>query len=557
VRRDDGLFGPEAEDAAPTPSPVGRFATRSLAVAAIIVATGFLGSRLLGLLRSVIIAEAFGTEPELDAYWVAFRLPDLVFQLLAGATLASAFIPTFAAIHTRQGEAAAWRLASSVLNLLLGATIVFAIVAFFLAPVLVPAMAPGLGEDTGRQEELTDLAVEMTRLMLISAVIFSVSGMFMGILNARRHFLTPALAPMFYNLSIIVAALVSNDVRGLAVGVVLGSLLHLLIQVPELRFAGMAYRLVADWKDVAVREVARLMGPRVLGLAATQVNFYFIGIFFASTLSAGAISALSFAWLITMTPLGVVGMAISTAAFPTLAEQAARRDVQLAATLRGTLRLIVFLSLPIGAGIALLARPLVVVLLQRGAFDTTSTDLTAEALVYYAPALFAHGGIEILSRGFYATGDTKTPVVFAVTSMVVNIVLAALLVDAMELRGLALALSTATTLEFVMLFLGLRSRVPLLTGEHLLRDLWRMVLCTAIMAITVIIALVALVEGARLEPGRTLDALLILAVGGSLGALTYFATTHLLGLEEPAVMLRRVGGLLGLGAPRDKGQGTT
>jgi putative peptidoglycan lipid II flippase len=538
------LFGPEAEDAQPAPSSTGRFATRSLAIAALIVAAGFLGSRLLGLLRSVIIADAFGTEPELDAYWVAFRLPDLVFQLLAGATLASAFIPTFASVRTRDGDDAAWRLASSILNLLLGATVIFAVVAFFMAPILVPAMAPGLGEDTGQQEELTDLAIEMTRLMLVSAVIFCVSGMFMGILNARRHFLTPALAPMVYNLSIIAAALVSDDVRGLAVGVVIGSLLHLLIQVPELRFAGMAYRLVADWKDAAVREVARLMGPRVLGLAATQVNFYFIGIFFASTLSAGAISAISFAWLITMTPLGVVGMAISTAAFPTLAEQAARRDVQLAATLRSTLRLIVFLSLPIGAGIALLARPLVVVLLQRGAFDTTSTDLTAEALVYYAPALFAHGGIEILSRGFYATGDTRTPVTFAIASMFVNIILAAFLIDPMGLRGLALALSTATTIEFVLLFVTLRRRVPLLTEDHLLRGLWRMVIATALMAIAVIVVVVALVEGAGLDPDRTLDALLILLVGGITGAVTYFATIHLFGLEEPTIMLRRLTNIL-------------
>jgi putative peptidoglycan lipid II flippase len=406
-------------------------------------------------------------------------------------------------------------------------------------------MAPGLGEDSGRQEELTDLAIELTRMMLVSAVIFSVSGMFMGILNARRHFLTPALAPMFYNLSIIVAALVSDDVRGLAVGVVIGSLLHLLIQLPELRFAGMAYQLIADWKDAAVREVARLMGPRVLGLAAAQVNFYFIGIFFASTLNAGAISALTFAWLITMTPLGVVGMAISTAAFPTLAEQAARRDVQLAATLRSTLRLIIFLSLPIGAGIALLARPLVVVLLQRGAFDVTSTDMTAEALVYYAPALFAHGGIEILSRGFYATGDTKTPVVFAVVSMLVNVVLAAALVGPLELQGIALALSTATTLEFAMLFFALQRRIPLLTDDHLLRGLWRMALATAVMAVAVIVAVVTLVEGASLDPDRSLDALLILIVGGSVGAIAYLVTTHLFGLDEPAIMLRRLTAMRG------------
>ncbi len=278
MARDDGSGGASA------------FATRSLTVAALIVAAGFLGSRLLGLLRSVIIAQAFGTQPELDAYWVAFRLPDLVFQLLAGATLASAFIPTFAGVRARFGDDAAWRLASSVLNLVLLATAAFAVVAFLLAPKLVPLMAPGLGDGTGREQELNDLAVNLTRVMLVSPVLFAVSGMFMGILNARRHFLTTALAPMFYNLAIIGAALVSTDVKALAIGVVVGSALHLAVQLPDLRLAGMTYRLVADWRDRAVREVGALMAPRVLGLAATQVNFYFIGIFFASTLSAGAIS---------------------------------------------------------------------------------------------------------------------------------------------------------------------------------------------------------------------------------------------------------------------------
>ncbi|HEX5369266.1 MAG TPA: murein biosynthesis integral membrane protein MurJ, partial [Dehalococcoidia bacterium] len=399
------------------------FATPSLSVAALIVATGFMGSRLLGLLRSVIIAQAFGTRPELDAYWVAFRLPDVVFQLLAGATLASAFIPTFANVRARKGDEAAWKLASSVLNLVLIATIVFALIAFILAPKLVPLMAPGLKDEGGPNSDLQGLAVNLTRLMLISPVLFAVSGMFMGILNARRHFLTPALAPMFYNLSIIIAALISHDIHALAIGVAVGAALHLAVQLPDLHFAGMAYRFIADWRDRAVREVGTLMAPRVLGLAATQVNFYFIGIFFASSLGPGVISSLTFAWLVMMTPLGIIGMAISTAAFPTLADQAARGDEALAATLRGALRLIIFLSLPAGIGLALLAKPLVVVLLQRVAFDVQSSDITAQALMFYAPALFAHCGIEICSRGFYAMGDTKTPVGFAVLSMLINLTL--------------------------------------------------------------------------------------------------------------------------------------
>src|SRR3989304_2953261 len=187
-----------------------------LAAAAVVVAAGFLGSRLLGLLRSVVIADAFGTDPELAAYWVGFRLPDLIFQILAGAPLGAAFIPVFAR-RFRDTPAEAWRLASSVLNLVFIATFVLAMLGLLLAPVLVPVMAPGLSED------VRSLAVNLTRIMMLSPMLFAVSGMFMGILNARKHFLYPAIAPLLYNLSIIVAALVSDRVEGLAAGGVVGA----------------------------------------------------------------------------------------------------------------------------------------------------------------------------------------------------------------------------------------------------------------------------------------------------------------------------------------------
>ena len=192
----------------------------SLAMAASVVALGFLGSRLLGLLRTVVIAHQFGTSPDLDAYFVAFRIPDLIFQLLAGATLGSAFIPTFARVVADRGEREGWRLASGVLNLLFVATLFFAVLGLLLAPLIVPLTAPGLGDDAGQHAQLTSLAVDLTRIMMISPVLFAVSGMFMGILNARHHFLAPAFAPMFYNAAIIVGALVSNDVKVLALCVV-------------------------------------------------------------------------------------------------------------------------------------------------------------------------------------------------------------------------------------------------------------------------------------------------------------------------------------------------
>src|SRR5688500_8445899 len=280
------------EEPARSPGSLRRFLQRSatsqsVAAAAGVVALGFVASRLLGLVRSVVIARAFGTDPELSAYWVALRLPDLVFQLLAGATLSAAFIPTFSRVRMRNGEQASWELASSVLNLISLATAGIALVAFVVAPWLVPLLAPGLGEETARREELQALAVDLTRLMLLSPIVFGVSGMVTGILNARQHFLAPALAPLMYNLAIIIGALFLAEpfgVRGLALGVVAGSIGHLVVQLPALRAVGMRWTPALDLASSAVREVIRLMGPRIIGLAAVQLNFTVV-VFFASFVS--------------------------------------------------------------------------------------------------------------------------------------------------------------------------------------------------------------------------------------------------------------------------------
>ncbi len=516
-----------------------RLERPSLATAAVIVAAGFLGSRLLGVLRSVAIADAFGTSPELSAYFVAFRLPDLIFQLLAGATLGSAFIPTFARLFTKQSEEAAWRLASSVLNLVSLATIAFAVLGVLLAPLLVPAMAPGLGEETGQQAELRSLAVDLTRLMMLSPILFAVSGMFMGILNARHHFLFPAIAPIVYNLAIIVGALAFDNVHALAAAVVIGAALHLVVQVPALAIIGMRYRPVADWRDLSVREVGRLMAPRVLGLAAFQFNLL-ITVFFASTVSDEAISAVNFAWLIMMTPLGLFGMAISTAVFPTLAEQAVADRAELRRTLEQSLRLILFLTIPAAVGLMLLSEPLVAFLFQRGAFTETSTDITQGVVLFYAIGLFALAAVEILSRGFYALSDTRTPVVFAVVALVANLILSAIFVGPFEVRGLALAVSLATILEAALLFWTLRARLEGLDLRALGRSLGRTLIAVALMAEVVGFYLILLHQADHLNTGRLLDAFLALAGGGLLGGTVFLATARALRSEEMETLLRRL-----------------
>ncbi|MEX2159149.1 MAG: murein biosynthesis integral membrane protein MurJ [Dehalococcoidia bacterium] len=518
---------------------MGRLARPSLASAAAIVAAGFLLSRLLGVLRTVAIANTFGTSPELSAYLVGFRLPDLVFQLLAGATLGSAFIPTFARMFTKDGEEAAWRMARSVLNLVLLATIVFAVLGFIFAPLLVPAMAPGLGEDSGQQEELRSLAIDLTRIMMVSPVLFAVSGMFMGILNARHHFLFPAIAPALYNIAIIVAALAFDSVHALAWAVVIGAGLHLVVQVPALVAVGMRYKPEADWRDPEVREVGRLMAPRVIGLAAFQFNLL-ITVFFASTVSDEAISGITYAWLITLTPLALFGMAISTAVFPTMAEQAVANLRELRWTLEQSLRLILFLTLPCAAALMVLGGPLVSFVFKWGAFDAASRDLTQSALLYYAIGLFALAATEILSRAFYALRDTRTPVMFAVVAMAVNLVLSAALVHPFGIKGLALSVSLATIVEAALLFWTLRSRLEGLDLRAIGMSVGRTAVAVVLMVEVMGGYLVLLDQAGHLDMNTKLDSFLALAGASALGTVVFAWAARALRSEELETVLRRV-----------------
>ena len=500
-------------------------APSGIAGAAGIVALGFLGSRLLGLLRSVTIADAFGTDPELGAYWVAFRLPDLVFQLLAGATLSAAFIPVFARVSMHQGPDRAWLLASRVLNLISIATVVVAGVAFVFAPLLVPLLAPGLGETSGREAELGDLATDLTRLMLLSPIFFGISGMLMGILNARQHFLAPALAPMVYNLSIILSAVLLTGpfgIHGLAWGVVIGSVGHLAIQLSVLRRVGMRWSPSVDLRSEAVREVLKMMGPRVIGLGASQINFLVL-VFFASFVSDEAISGVNFAFLMMMLPVGVVGMAVATAAFPTFSKHAAAgRLDSLRNTLWRSLRAVLFLALPASALLIALAEPGVRILLERGAFDGGSTELVADALVVFGIGVFGHAGIEIVSRGFYALEDTRTPVQIAVGAMVLNVVLAFLLVGPFELRGLAAAASATAIIEFTLLVVLLRNRIGGFDRRGLADFGWRLALATGVM-LEVMLLMRVLLDAAELGIESTIGAIVTVIVVGATGVLTFVA----------------------------------
>ncbi len=494
---------------------------RQVARAATLVMVLFLLSRLAGLAREMLIGARFGTTAELDAYLAAFRVPDLLFQLIAGGALGSAFIPVFTGCLARQDLKGAWRLFSAVTTLVTIIMTGLAVLAGLSAPFLVRyVLAPGF---TAEQQQLT---VTLMRWMLVTPVIFGVSGIIMGVLNSFQHFLLPALAPVLYNLSLIAAAWFLAPrfgVYGLVIGVVVGAGLHLDIQLFGLWWYGARFYPLLGRHEASVREVGRLMAPRVLGLAAVQLNFW-INTLLASTLPAGSLSALNYAWLLMLLPQGIVAQGVATAAFPTFAALEARgRHGELRQILSQTLAGILFLSIPAATGLFVWRVPLVRMLLERGQFTPHSTQLTAEALAFYAFGLISHSVLEIVARAFYALHDTRTPVAVGVGSMALNALLSLMLRGPLAHAGLALANTLATTLETTLLLWLLARRLDGLEWSRPRTTIVRGGLSAAGMAILL-----------HWMARRWSDAPVVLLGAGGLvvGALSYLLAAALLRLPE-------------------------
>jgi putative peptidoglycan lipid II flippase len=448
---------------------------RTIARAAGVVMAGFVLSNLTGLAKWVLVSRAFGTSAQLDAFNAANRLPELLFSVMAGGALASAFVPTFTGLLTRKDRPGAWRLASAIANLVFLAMSAAAALAWLAAPWLVPhILAPGFAP------EETSLTVSLLRILLLSAVIFGLSGLLMGILNAHQHFLLPALAPTFLWLGWIVGVLFfapRTGIFGLAWGVVLGAAMHLVVQLPALRGRGGRYHLTLDLANPAVRQVGRLMAPRLVGQGVVQINFL-VNVILASSMAEGSLTSINYAFFIMLMPQAIIAQAIAIAALPTFSAQAAsgaldRMRTSLAATLRG----VFFLALPASLGLMLLRRPIVAMLFQHGAFDVQSTDLVAWPLLWFAAGLVGHSLVEIVARAFYALQDTKTPVLLGAGAMSINVALSLALAAAFRRwglaphGGLALANSIATALEATGLLLLMRRRLHGLAFERMHRGL--------------------------------------------------------------------------------------
>jgi putative peptidoglycan lipid II flippase len=404
-------------------------------------------SRLSGLLREVAISYRFGTGRELDAYLAANRVPDLVFQIVAGAAVASAFIPVYSAYLARDDREGAAAMVDTLFTLAVVALLPLIAVVVLLAPTIMTFLVPNF------PPEYQLLAANLSRIVLLAPLFFTIGCFCTSVLNAHGRFLLAALAPTCYNLGIIVGALLFSrwlGIYGLALGALTGSILFLLVQLPGLGIVGLSYRPRLFLSHRGVRDVGRLMGPRALGLAVTQVNFV-VTLYLASGIPGG-VAALNYAWILTMLPLGVFAMAISTAVFPSLAAQgAAENHRELRRMVDDALRFILFLTIPAIVGLIALSPAIVQLVFQRGEFTAQSTAMTADALRFYALGLLGMASVEIVTRAFYALHDTATPVKVAALGMAVNLLLGVTLVRVMGINGLALATAIASTVEATVL----------------------------------------------------------------------------------------------------------
>jgi putative peptidoglycan lipid II flippase len=443
-----------------------RAMTSRVARSASVIGVATMASRLLGVAREVVLAALFGAGTAMDAFNVAFRVPNLLRDLFAEGAMTAAFVPTFTRTLTTNGRDAAWRLGSLVINALLIVTGVLVVLGILFAEPITHAIAAG--DEFAAVPGKLELTAFLTRIMLPFLTTVAVAVAMMGMLNSLHRFFVPALSPAMFNVATILCAFVLVPVMprfglppiaAIAIGTLLGGLGQIAIQWPLLRKEGFRYRPVVDFHDPDLRQILRLMGPGTLGVAAVQINV-FVNTILATSQQEGAVSWLSYAFRLMYLPIGLFGVSIATASLPDISRHAARADsTAMRRTISSGLRLMLMLNVPATIGLIALAGPIVSFLLERGRFTSLDTAATAAALTFYAPGLLGYSAVKIASPSFYSLGDARTPVTISVMTVVANLVLNITLAEILGYKGLALGTALAAMLNAGALLVLLSRRL--------------------------------------------------------------------------------------------------
>ncbi len=511
-----------------------RKRSRHLVRSTAMVSFLFLISKGISLVQTFVIARAFGIGSEWDAYVAASRIPDTITLLLGGGALGYAFIPVFSGFLAKGEKTNAWKLASHVVNTMFLLALIASIMAFIFTPQLMQnVIAPSFPPET------VALSVELMRILLLGTLIFSISGIVMGMLQSHNHFLLPALAPILNDLGIlfgVVFLIGTFGVHGMVYGAVLGALLHLGIQLPGLVRYGARWYPELGWNDPALRKVFLLMLPRLIGLGVSNINLI-VMTNLGSRLGEGAVSAVDWGWRLMQIPQTLIGSAMGIVIFPTLSalseveDNLGKRNAMSAA-----LRFVLIATIPSAIGLILIGQPLLS-LLEGGAFDASATALVYNALRAFSLGIVVHSMLEIVARSFYADKDTVTPLYAAVVGAIVNVALAYTLTgiafgeaDVNNVWGIALANSFGVMVEVSILLFILRRRWKDIHENALLRTVGKTLAASLVMAIAVL-GVEAVFAAVGLS-GGTITSVALLGAQIAVGGAAFVITSLLLRMEE-------------------------
>jgi len=509
---------------------------KNITKSASLISIATLLSRVSGYIKDMILAKLFGASGLTDAFFIAFRIPNLLRELFAEGSTSAAFVPVFTEYLVKGGEEEAKRVASIVFTFLLTVISVICLVGIVLAPYIVRVIAPGFLSD----HEKFSLTVRLTQIMFPFLLFISLASLCMGVLNSLRSFFIPALAPVFLNLTTIVFALfisprLSVPLLAIAIGVSIGGMMQFAIQLPSLIRKGVAFRFILLFSHPALKRMLILLMPAIAGMGVAQINI-FLSTIFVSYLPDGSATYLYYAMRLIHFPIGIFGVAMATAVLPTLSRFAIKGEIEsLRETFSFSLRLLFFITIPAMAGLIALGEPIVNLLFQRGSFSYDATRGTVYALFFYSIGLWAFVGVRVTAGTFYSMQDTKTPVKVGGISIFTNIIFSLILMGPLRHGGLALANAIGSMVNFVALFLILRMRLKRIDGRRILSSFVRISSASFVMGL----AGWALIKGdmwkesgATFEKAGILTGVMLLCIG------IYLLFMHLTRSEELRYLIR-------------------
>jgi putative peptidoglycan lipid II flippase len=502
----------------------------SVGSAAMILVSMVFTSRILGLVRDRLLSARFGPE-ELGVYFAAFRLPNLIFELLVLGALTSAFIPVFTKYLTEGEEKEGWRMASILINISVIILALISIPIFIWSTEFSRLLAPGFSEAQIQQ------MASFSRFMIVFQVVpLLVGNFFTGILQSYSLFLMPALAPVVYNVGIIIGTLMFSSSLGLyapVIGVGMGAFLFVLIQLPLLLKIGYIHKFAFDVHQKGVKEVGRLIGPRMFGLAVSQIDST-VDLMLSSLLGARMVTIFNFAQNLQQLPVGLFGASIAQAALPTLSIASVKEDKnQFKECIISAIHQILFFVLPASVFFIVLRIPLVRLVFGASRFDWEATLLTGMTLSMFSISLFAQSIVHVLARGFYALYDTRTPVIVSIVSITVNLICSVMFIQVYHLPIWSLGLSTsiASIINATLLFVLLDKRVGMFPRRQLFISPIKMVIAALIAGIGIFIPL-KLFDQLIFDTTRTFGLVLLTGTAGGLGLLMYGAISWLFNVGE-------------------------